>query len=195
MSFANFASQYLQRQRQAGASSLAASQPLFFSFSTEDGGDRSRAHDAEHELDDVDDPHMRASTSDDGMGMGVGMGGMGWKRGPARDWCGAWNGALFPRDLRHPLHVCHLRTTGRRYEGFGEQEKDATYKKPTKNTMLKPIFLCWVTCNLKMTGKGIMNRMRSAITEKVPITIAEAAGFAHLVNAVSFQGSPCLGMQ
>ncbi|KZV66531.1 hypothetical protein PENSPDRAFT_612548 [Peniophora sp. CONT] len=77
MSFANFASQYLQRQRAqgAGTSTLAAShsQPLFYSFSTEEGGNHSRAHhDAEHELDDVDDPHMRASTSDDGLGNEVG---------------------------------------------------------------------------------------------------------------------------
>ncbi|VDB82634.1 unnamed protein product [Peniophora sp. CBMAI 1063] len=100
MSFANFASQYLQRQRLAGASSLATSQPLFYSFSTEDGGERSRAHDAEHELDDVDDPHMRASTSDDGLGDGVGA-------SSSRGWL-----AHQPTVLRSPSDSSEQTSTG-----------------------------------------------------------------------------------
>ncbi|KAI0314722.1 plasma-membrane choline transporter-domain-containing protein [Amylostereum chailletii] len=64
-SFATYASQFLTRQKPSGASSLTSSQPLFFSFSTDD--DRSRAgHDAHDDLDDFDDPHLRRS---DGEGM------------------------------------------------------------------------------------------------------------------------------
>ncbi|KAI0031487.1 plasma-membrane choline transporter-domain-containing protein, partial [Vararia minispora EC-137] len=66
-SFATYASQFLTRQRSAGASSLTSSQPLFFSFSTDD--DRSRAGHEVHgdldDLDDLDDPHLRASNGVD----------------------------------------------------------------------------------------------------------------------------------
>ncbi|OBZ65717.1 hypothetical protein A0H81_14255 [Grifola frondosa] len=59
-SFAAYASQFLNRQ-QTEASSLSSSQPLFFSFSTEDG---SHPRDVQHShLDDLDDPHLRASMS------------------------------------------------------------------------------------------------------------------------------------
>ncbi|GJE90685.1 plasma-membrane choline transporter-domain-containing protein [Phanerochaete sordida] len=57
-SFAAYASQFLNRQ-QGASSSLSSSQPLFFSF-TSDGGSRAgNPHDAD--LDDLDDPHLRAS--------------------------------------------------------------------------------------------------------------------------------------
>lgn len=57
-SFAAYASQFLNRQ-QNESSSLSSSQPLFFSF-TSDGGSRAgNPHDAD--LDDLDDPHLRAS--------------------------------------------------------------------------------------------------------------------------------------
>ncbi|KAA1469288.1 hypothetical protein DENSPDRAFT_864070 [Dentipellis sp. KUC8613] len=57
-SFATYASQFLNRQRNP-ASSLSSSQPLFFSFSTDD--DASRAGNNDSDLDDLDDPHLRAS--------------------------------------------------------------------------------------------------------------------------------------
>jgi hypothetical protein len=57
-SFATYASQFLNRQQNL-SSSLSSSQPLFFSF-TSDGGSRAgNPHDAD--LDDLDDPHLRAS--------------------------------------------------------------------------------------------------------------------------------------
>jgi hypothetical protein len=57
-SFAAFASQFLHRQQNAGASSLSSSQPMFFSFTTDDGSRTGHPHD----LDDLDDPHLiRAS--------------------------------------------------------------------------------------------------------------------------------------
>lgn len=56
-SFAAYASQFLTKQQ--GASSLSSSQPLFYSFSTDEG---SRiGHYNPDDLDDVDDPHLRAS--------------------------------------------------------------------------------------------------------------------------------------
>lgn len=57
-SFAQYASQFLLQQ-QNPESSLSSSQPLFFSFTTDEGsrvGD-----DYNSELDDLDDPHLRAS--------------------------------------------------------------------------------------------------------------------------------------
>ena len=57
-SFAAYASQFLNRQ-QNGASSLSSSQPMFFSFTTDDG---SRAgHNPDSDLDDLGDPHLRTS--------------------------------------------------------------------------------------------------------------------------------------
>ncbi|KAL1678671.1 hypothetical protein EV122DRAFT_211624 [Schizophyllum commune] len=50
-SFAAYASQFLTRQPQQA--SMASSQPLFFSFTTDGGG----------ELDDLDDPHLRGAGS------------------------------------------------------------------------------------------------------------------------------------
>ncbi|KAL1743701.1 hypothetical protein HDZ31DRAFT_40347 [Schizophyllum fasciatum] len=50
-SFAAYASQFLTRQPQQA--SIASSQPLFFSFTTDGGG----------ELDDMDDPHLRGAGS------------------------------------------------------------------------------------------------------------------------------------
>jgi hypothetical protein len=62
-SFAAYASQFLNKA--PGDTSLASSQPLFYSFSTE--GDRledsSRRPDSDMELDDEDDPHLRASAA------------------------------------------------------------------------------------------------------------------------------------
>lgn len=62
-SFAAYASQFLNRQQQAGQagpeSSLSSSQPLFYSFTTHDGSHAGNAHNSE--LDDLDDPHLRTS--------------------------------------------------------------------------------------------------------------------------------------
>ncbi|KAI0647476.1 plasma-membrane choline transporter-domain-containing protein [Trametes meyenii] len=58
-SFAAYASQFLNRQ-QGAASSLSSSQPLFYSFSTDNGSHAGNAHEAD--LDDIDDPHLRASS-------------------------------------------------------------------------------------------------------------------------------------
>ncbi|KAF8231056.1 hypothetical protein L208DRAFT_1399451 [Tricholoma matsutake] len=58
-SFAAYASQFLARQQNGGAASMASSQPLFFSFTTDDG---SRAgHELDTDIDDLDDPHLRDS--------------------------------------------------------------------------------------------------------------------------------------
>ena len=51
-SFAAYASQFLNRQ-QTGASSLSSSQPLFYSFSTDNGSHAGNPHEAD--LDDLDD--------------------------------------------------------------------------------------------------------------------------------------------
>lgn len=59
-SFAAYASQFLTRQ-QHGESSESSSQPMFFSFTTDDG---SRAgYNLDSDLDDLDDPHLRASNA------------------------------------------------------------------------------------------------------------------------------------
>jgi hypothetical protein len=61
-SFAAYASQFLNRQQNTG-SSLESSQPLFYSFSTEAG---SRVgHSADVNLNDLEDPHLRASEVSD----------------------------------------------------------------------------------------------------------------------------------
>ncbi|KIK97456.1 hypothetical protein PAXRUDRAFT_824917 [Paxillus rubicundulus Ve08.2h10] len=57
-SFAQYASQFLLQQ-QNPESSLSSSQPLFFSFTTDEGSRAGNNHDSE--LDDLDDPHLRAS--------------------------------------------------------------------------------------------------------------------------------------
>ncbi|KAI0333631.1 hypothetical protein GY45DRAFT_1389035 [Cubamyces sp. BRFM 1775] len=57
-SFAAYASQFLNRQ-QTAASSLSSSQPLFYSFSTDNGSHAGNPH--EGDLDDLDDPHLHAS--------------------------------------------------------------------------------------------------------------------------------------
>ncbi|KAF5368765.1 hypothetical protein D9615_010409 [Tricholomella constricta] len=57
-SFAAYASQFLNRQ-QNGSSSLASSQPMFFSFTTDDGSRAGQNPDTD--LDDFDDPHLRDS--------------------------------------------------------------------------------------------------------------------------------------
>ncbi|KAF8447412.1 plasma-membrane choline transporter-domain-containing protein [Boletus edulis BED1] len=55
-SFAQYASQFLLQQ-QNPESSLSSSQPLFFSFTTDEGSRASNVHNSE--LDDLDDPHLR----------------------------------------------------------------------------------------------------------------------------------------
>lgn len=57
-SFAQYASQFLL-QHQNPESSLASSQPLFFSFTTDEGSRASNGHDTH--FDDTDDPHFRES--------------------------------------------------------------------------------------------------------------------------------------
>lgn len=62
-SFAAYASQFLSRQQNLSSSLSSSSQPLFYSFTTDDGsraGDPSRAHNLD--LDDEDDPHLRFSS-------------------------------------------------------------------------------------------------------------------------------------
>lgn len=63
-SFAAYASQFLHRQHSASSVSSSSQQPLFFSFTTDDG---SRAGDMAHtreetNLDDEEDPHLRPSS-------------------------------------------------------------------------------------------------------------------------------------
>ncbi|KAI0050892.1 hypothetical protein FA95DRAFT_1555150 [Auriscalpium vulgare] len=64
-SFATYASQFLNRQRNAtGAASLSSSQPLFFSFTTDGDGSHRGGHglaNDDSDLDDIDDPHLRSS--------------------------------------------------------------------------------------------------------------------------------------
>jgi hypothetical protein len=55
-SFAQYASQFLLQQPE---SSLSSSQPLFFSFTTDEGSRAGSDHNSE--LADLDDPHLRAS--------------------------------------------------------------------------------------------------------------------------------------
>jgi hypothetical protein len=57
-SFAAYASQFLTRQ-QNPPSSLSTSQPLFFSFTTDDGSQAGNI--VETDFDDTDDPHLRDS--------------------------------------------------------------------------------------------------------------------------------------
>ncbi len=70
-SFATYASQFLNRQRSpGGAAPSSPDQPLFFSFSTDDGSQPSSGHlRREHrsDLDDGGDPHLRSS--DDTAGL------------------------------------------------------------------------------------------------------------------------------
>jgi hypothetical protein len=67
-SFAAYASQFLNRQQNLSSSAASSSQPMFYSFTTDDGsrsGDPSRAHDLD--LDDDDDPHLRFSGASTGL--------------------------------------------------------------------------------------------------------------------------------
>lgn len=70
-SFATYASQFLNRQRSpSGAPLSSPDQPLFFSFSTDDGSQHSSGHprrDNRTDLDDGGDPHLRSS--DDTAGL------------------------------------------------------------------------------------------------------------------------------
>ncbi|EMD38127.1 hypothetical protein CERSUDRAFT_82365 [Gelatoporia subvermispora B] len=59
-SFAAYASQFLQRQHSGAASSLSSSQPLFFSFTTDNGSRGGNIN--ETDLDDLDDPHLHTSS-------------------------------------------------------------------------------------------------------------------------------------
>ncbi|TFK36414.1 plasma-membrane choline transporter-domain-containing protein [Crucibulum laeve] len=63
-SFAAYASQYLNRQNAPGTASLSSSQPMFFSFSTDEGSRAGLHHGADSELDDMDDPHLRNSANE-----------------------------------------------------------------------------------------------------------------------------------
>jgi len=62
-SFATYASQFLSRQ-QPGSASMASSQPMFFSFTTDEGS--RGGHDLDADLDDFDDPHLKASETSRG---------------------------------------------------------------------------------------------------------------------------------
>lgn len=59
-SFAAYASQFLNKQQSAAASSLSSSQPLFYSFS-DSASHSGNPHEDAH-LDDMDDPHLRTSS-------------------------------------------------------------------------------------------------------------------------------------
>ncbi|KIY46304.1 hypothetical protein FISHEDRAFT_75739 [Fistulina hepatica ATCC 64428] len=63
-SFAAYASQFInrQQQQQASGSVSASQQPIFFSFTTDDG---SRAARSTSSLDDTDDPHLRLKDADE----------------------------------------------------------------------------------------------------------------------------------
>lgn len=67
-SFAQYASQFLLQQNNP-ESSLSSSQPLFFSFTTDDG---SQAGNHDTDLDDRDDPHLRESRASRASGRGGG---------------------------------------------------------------------------------------------------------------------------
>ncbi|OCH93823.1 hypothetical protein OBBRIDRAFT_770801 [Obba rivulosa] len=61
-SFAAYASQFLQRQQAGAASSLSSSQPLFFSFTTDNGSRGGNINETNlDDLDDLDDPHLHTS--------------------------------------------------------------------------------------------------------------------------------------
>lgn len=70
-SFATYASQFLNRQRsQGGAISPSSEQPLFFSFSTDDGSQHGSGHahrGNDSDLDDGGDPHLRSSENTAGL--------------------------------------------------------------------------------------------------------------------------------
>ncbi|KAH9980955.1 plasma-membrane choline transporter-domain-containing protein [Lactifluus volemus] len=70
-SFATYASQFLSRQRSHGsAASPSSEQPLFFSFSTDDGSQHSSGHTRrvnDSDLDDGGDPHLRSSGNTSGL--------------------------------------------------------------------------------------------------------------------------------
>jgi len=70
-SFATYASQFLNRQRSiGGATSLSPEQPLFFSFSTDDGSQHGSGHlhrEYASDLDDGGDPHLRSSENTAGL--------------------------------------------------------------------------------------------------------------------------------
>jgi hypothetical protein len=70
-SFATYASQFLNRQRSpSGAALSSPDQPLFFSFSTDDGSQPNSGHlrrENRSDLDDGGDPHLRSSNDTAGL--------------------------------------------------------------------------------------------------------------------------------
>ncbi len=64
-SFAAYASQYLNRQQNAASTMADSSQPMFFSFTTDDGSRHGAGLSAD--LDDLDDPHLRNSEMSAGL--------------------------------------------------------------------------------------------------------------------------------
>src|ERR1700722_11604310 len=63
------ASQFLSRQQTNLDASLSSSQPLFFSFTTDDG---SRAgNNVDTDIDDLDDPHLRDSSGKNPLGYDI----------------------------------------------------------------------------------------------------------------------------
>jgi hypothetical protein len=69
-SFATYASQFLNRQRSPSGAPSSPDQPLFFSFSTDDGSQHNSGHlrrQNRSDLDDGGDPHLRSS--DDTAGL------------------------------------------------------------------------------------------------------------------------------
>jgi hypothetical protein len=69
-SFATYASQFLNRQRSPSGALSSPDQPLFFSFSTDDGSQHGSGHlrrENRSDLDDGGDPHLRSS--DDTAGL------------------------------------------------------------------------------------------------------------------------------
>ncbi|KAF8801667.1 hypothetical protein BYT27DRAFT_7173913 [Phlegmacium glaucopus] len=60
-SFAAYASQYLNRQNNGESTMSSSSQPMFFSFTTDEGSHTGHDRDL---VDDMDDPHLRGSESE-----------------------------------------------------------------------------------------------------------------------------------
>lgn len=72
-SFAQYASEFLLQQQPNPESSLSSSQPLFFSFTTDDEGSRN-GNDDDRDTADLDDPHLRESGASRVSGRGGGGG-------------------------------------------------------------------------------------------------------------------------
>ncbi|KAI6138124.1 plasma-membrane choline transporter-domain-containing protein [Pisolithus tinctorius] len=80
-SFAQYASEFLMQQHPE--SSLSSSQPLFFSFTTDDEGSRN-GNDNDHDVADLDDPHLRDSRASRVSRRGIGSSSGGGRSGTGK---------------------------------------------------------------------------------------------------------------